>query len=177
MSIEEILLSGLTASVTAVLVVITYAYLIETQKIRILNEKSLKMLENQYTETRKSAIKPVLSVQSDDLPSTGGKTLYLCNYGPVATRVTVKTGSAGSQLSSFYLYTLGTNERISVCGEWTSIKERNGKLEVNVQYSDAEYNSYSDKIVLDYSTDLTMPIFIPVLQPVRVDCYQMNRPV
>ncbi|MEN6442850.1 MAG: hypothetical protein ABFC71_03765 [Methanoregula sp.] len=175
MPIEEILLSGCSVFITVVLVIVTYGYLIETKKIRLLNEDSLKMLEKQYNETRKSAIKPVLSVQSDDYPRTGGKTLYLSNYGPVATRVTIKTRSDGSPESSFYLYTLGTNERISVCGEWTSIERRRGKLEVEIQYCDAENNSYSQKIVLDYSTDLSIPIFIPVPQPVRVDCYQQNR--
>ena len=162
------------AIATIILVIITYFYLKETREIRKESERYRETFIKEAEKSRIEAKKPILSLQSDDIPSPEGKTLYLCNYGPVATDVTVTTRCDKSSPSSFYLYTLGTNERISVCGEWTAIEKRKGKVEIDVEFSDAERHPNSLKILFDYSTVSPLPIFIPVLQPVRVDCYRMN---
>jgi hypothetical protein len=62
--------------------------------------------------SRIEAKKPILSFQSDDLPETGGKTLYLGNYGPIARNISfistsISVTGTPTKLAEHFLYTLG----------------------------------------------------------------------
>jgi hypothetical protein len=155
---------AITGISTFLLALITFLYLYVTYQIRVDAEKS-----------RVDAKKPILSFQSDDYPGTGGNSLYLCNYGPIARNVSIKTTCGTVLQSNHFLYTLGQYERVMVCGEWNTARRDSKKITTMVEFCDADLKQYTDEISIDYSQiSRDVAIGIPVLRPVRADCYIMN---
>lgn len=161
---------------TLVLVIITFLYLLETKKIREEAEKSRMMFEADAEKSRIETKKPIFSFQSDEIPSCPGKTLYLCNYGPIARNVSINIITSSQKSSKIFLYTLSQNERIGIVGDWCGIKEAKGRISVEISCFDSDMRPCTPPpMSIDYN-DISNgeTIAIPVLQPIRVDCYKMG---
>jgi hypothetical protein len=168
----------ITAIATAVLATLTFMYLRETSEIREESERYRKTFVDESEKSRIEAKKPILSLQSDDDPASRWHGLYLCNYGPIARHVTVtySTSTQTRQASSLFMYTLGPGERLNISGDWTSVREAGGRISVDVLFHDTDMREYHPSpMIIDYDQITTSTtIVVPVLQPARVDCYQMN---
>jgi hypothetical protein len=156
---------AVTAIATAALAIITLCYLAVTYQIR-----------NDAEKSRIESKRPILSFQSSDYPGEAWHGLYLCNYGAVARNVSITTTCEGVQYSKLFLYTLGQRDKIEICGDWTSAHKDGKKILADIGFQDADLKQYTQQLVIDYKSIPTGRIIaVPLSQPVRVDCYWMNK--
>jgi hypothetical protein len=180
MSLIEMINAGsvlITAIATFGLAVITAMYLMETKKIREESERYRKTFIDETEKSRVEAKKPILSFQSDDDPTSRWHGLYICNYGPIARHlaITVTSSIQTRPNSPLFLYTLSQRERINISADWTSVREAGGAINVDVIFHDADMRRYEEHMTVAYNEIPTQAtIAVPVLQPVRVDCYHMR---
>jgi hypothetical protein len=169
--------SGLiTAIATVILAGVTTLYLIETREMRLEYERYTKIFVDESNKSRIEAKKPIFSFQSDDLKICNGRSLYLCNYGPIARNVSITTICRTQPQKPLFYYTIGQYERVMICGEWLQLEREKNKIIVDLKFLDADMRNYQETLTLDYneiSTD-NGAIGVPVLRSLRVDCYQMN---
>ena len=141
-----------TAIATLGLAIFTVMYLIETNKSEK-NQRSIEMrlLKNQKSpglmqKNRFCHFKAMMIRIQDGMGCISATMVQWPGMLQSNTHPVFKRGQP-----PLFLYTLGQGERISISGDWTSVRDANGTITVNVSYHDAELRRYEKMMRIDYN--------------------------